>query len=81
MDRKQIEDLLWGIVIKHLPNVNPDAVTLDGELAKLGIDSLAFSWILVDIEDTFEIELLGSDIMKLKTLAAAADYVEQRLAR
>ena len=52
-------------------------ITPSGELAALGIDSLAFSWILADMEDAFGYEMRGADIMKLKTLASAVEFVEQ----
>lgn len=79
MDKKQIESLVRGIVAKHLPKVSPDKITLESEYTALGVDSLALSWILADIEDTFELEMQVADVMKLKTLAASIDYVERRL--
>ena len=38
------------------------------------------SRIIAEIEDAFDIEVRIGDILKLKTLAAAAEYLEKRLA-
>ncbi len=80
MDKQQIESLTRNIVAKRLPQVSPDKITPDAEFAALGVDSLALSWMLADIEDTFDIELQVGDAMKLKTPAAVVDYVAKRLA-
>ena len=77
MDRTQIENKLREIVCKRVNGVKPEMVGSTVELATLGIDSLAFSWILADMEDAFNFEMRGADVMKLKTLAVAVDFVEQ----
>ena len=79
MNRQQIEAKLREIIVKRVAGVKPEAITLTGELAALGIDSLAFSWILADMEEAFEFEMRGADVMKLKTLATAIDFVEQHV--
>lgn len=79
MDKKQIETMLREIIARRLPDVSPEAIKADSDLARLGVDSLAFSWILADIEDSFELEMQGADILRLKTLSDAIDYVEQHV--
>ncbi len=79
MNRQQIEAKLREIIVKRVPGVKPEAITLTGELATLGIDSLAFSWILADMEEAFEFEMRGADVMKLKTLTTAVEFVEQHV--
>ena len=79
MDRTQIEAKLREIVCKRVNGVKPEMVGSTVELATLGIDSLAFSWILADMEETFNFEMRGADVMKLKTLAFAVDFVEQHV--
>lgn len=81
MDRNQIEKKLKEILIKRVAGLTPEAVASDADLAELGVDSLAFSWILADMEDSFDIVMVGADAMKLKTLSLAADYVEKHLGR
>lgn len=79
MDQQQIETKLRQIIAKRVAGVKPEAIALTGELAALGIDSLAFSWILADMEEAFEFEMRGADVMKLKTLATAVEFVEQHV--
>ena len=81
MERQKIESELRKIIAKRISGVNPDTIISTQELATLGVDSLAFSWILADMEDTFDFVMRGSDIMKLKTLATAVDYVEQHVGK
>ena len=81
MDIQTIETILRGIIARRLPDVSPESITAVGELANLGVDSLAFSWIIADMEDEFDIEIKGADVLKLKTLANAIVYVENRLSR
>ena len=81
MERQKIESELRKIIAKRISGVNPDTIIPTQELATLGVDSLAFSWILADMEDAFDFVLRGSDIMKLKTLATAVDYVEQHVGK
>jgi len=80
MDRNQIEKTLKEILVKRVAGLAPEAIAPDADLAELGVDSLAFSWILADMEDSFDIVMVGADAMKLKTLSLAADYVEKHLA-
>jgi len=79
MDRAQIEKTLREIIMKRLPALKPELVTPEVELVKLGVDSLAFSWILADVEETFGFVMQGADIMNLKTLASAVDYVQKQI--
>ena len=81
MERQKIESELRKIIAKRISEVNPDTIIPTQELATLGVDSLAFSWILADMEDAFDFVMRGSDIMKLKTLATAVDYVEQHVGK
>jgi len=80
VEKKQIESKIRDIIAKHLPQGDPDKITPQAEFAALGLDSLALSWIVADVEDAFGFEMQISDIMKLKTVAAAVEYVERRLA-
>ncbi len=81
MDKKQIEEILREIIGKHLENIQPEKIDINNELADLGVDSLSFSLILADMEDSFDFIIPGSDILKLKTLAAAIDYVDEHIAK
>lgn len=81
MDKKQIEETLREIIGKHLEDIQPEKIDMNNELADLGVDSLALSWILADMEESFDFIIPGSDILKLKTLAATVDYVEKHISK
>lgn len=80
MEKQQIENKVKELVAKCLPQANPDSITMESEFIALGIDSLAMSRIIAEIEDAFDIEVRIGEILKLKTLAAAVEYLEKRLA-
>ena len=79
MDRMQIEKTLKEILVKRVPALKPEIITPEVELATLGVVSLAFSWIIADMEEAFGFVMQGADIMKLKTLSASVDYVEKQM--
>ena len=79
MDKTLLAAQLREIVARRIEGVEPSRIGDDTELAALGADSLALSWILADVEDAFEFVMRGGDLMKLKTFAAFVDYVAQRI--
>jgi acyl carrier protein len=79
MEKKQIEKVLREILARRVPKTDLKKITLKTELATLGVDSLAYSWILADMEDAFGFVMKGSDIMKLKNLDDSIKYVETHL--
>jgi len=79
MDREEIEHKIREIVAARTNSQKIFEISADDPLGTVGIDSLAFSWILADMENTFNFVMMGSDIMKLKTLTRAVDYVEQKM--
>ena len=81
MNRQQIETRLREIIAKRVQNISSESIDMDTELTALGLDSLGFSWLLADIEDAFEFVMQGSDILKLKTLSGAIDYVENHVSK
>ncbi|MBP2627539.1 MAG: hypothetical protein H6Q68_2250 [Firmicutes bacterium] len=81
MNRTQIENHLREIIAKRVPSSSPESIDMDTELALIGLDSLGFSWLLADIEDTFDFIVQGADILKLKTLGNTIDYVETHVSK
>lgn len=79
MDRKEIENKIRDIIAVRMKNQKINEYSLDDPLASLGIDSLTFSWILADMEDAFNFVMMGSDILKLKTLTQSIDYIEKKI--
>ena len=81
MNRTQIEETLKEIIIKRAPGLKPEMLAQEVEMATLGVDSLAFSWILADMEEAFGFVTQGADVMKLKTFADSLDYVQKQLSK
>ena len=79
MDVNEIEKVIRGILAERVPGLKAEDIAPQAELSSLGLDSLAFSWVLADLEEAFDIVMQGSDILHLKTLAAAVEYVAKRL--
>ena len=73
-----LAEQLREIIARRIDGVEPSRIGDETELAALGADSLALSWILADVEDAFDFVMRGGDLMKLKTFAAFVDYVAQR---
>lgn len=80
MDNNQIEALLREIIAKRT-EVSPDTIRLDSDLKSIGASSMAFSYILADMENAFELEMRAADVLKLKTLRDAVELVAGRKAR
>lgn len=78
MDRKDVEIKLREIIAQRVEGLKADEFGASAELASLGIDSFAFSWILADMEETFDFVMRGADVLKLKTLSDAVDFVATR---
>lgn len=81
MNREEIDQKIREIIADRTNDRKVLELGGDDPLASLGIDSLAFSWILADMEDAFDFVIMGSDIMKLKTINLAVGYIEGRLAK
>ena len=79
MDVNEIEKVIRGILAERVPGLKVEDIAPQAELSSLGLDSLVFSWVLADLEEAFDIVMHGSDILHLKTLAAAVEYVAKRL--
>jgi acyl carrier protein len=79
MNREEIEQKIRDIIANRMKNETVREYSSEDPLMKLGIDSLTFSWIIADMEDTFNFVMIGSDILKLKTLNQATDYIETKI--
>lgn len=77
MDKAAIEGKMREIISKRVKGLTPEAIGMDTELAALGVDSLAYNWILADVEEAFGLALRGADALKLQTLSAAVNYLHQ----
>ena len=81
MDKMLLAEQLREIIARRIEGAEASRIGDDTELAALGADSLALSWILADVEDSFEFVMRGGDLMRLKNFAAFVDYVAQRIGK
>jgi acyl carrier protein len=79
MKREEIEKKIRDIIAERSKSQKIYELGSDDPIGDLGIDSLAFSWILADMEDVFGFVMIGSEILKLKTLNNSVDYIEKKL--
>jgi acyl carrier protein len=80
LDRNQAKSLVFDALTAVVPGPTAEAVDERQELyADLGIDSLAFAQLLVEIEDRLSVHLADEDLMtiELVTVADLIDLVER----
>ena len=79
MDKLAIEKKLREIMLKRIKNLDPAALKDDADFGALGVDSLAFSWILADAEEAFNVAIRIEEAMKLRTLALIVAHLDKKL--
>jgi acyl carrier protein len=68
-------------IIKEKLGLSESEITLDANFIKdLGVDSLDYMEMVMDFENAFGIRIPDTDAEKMRTVGAAIDYVEERLA-
>ncbi len=68
-------------IIKEKLGLSESEITLDANFIKdLGVDSLDYMEMIMDFENAFGIRIPDTDAEKMRTVGAAIDYVEERLA-
>ena len=80
LDRTQATSVVFDALTAVLPGPKAEAVDERQELyADLGIDSLAFAQLLVELEDRLNVRLVDEDLMtiELVTIADLIDLVER----
>lgn len=69
-------EVLRDILVKIL-GVAPDEITMDSTFAEdLGADSLDMYQVVLQMEDTFGIEMVPEKIEKIKKVSEAVSYIE-----
>lgn len=76
-DKNQILPILREIYLNRVKNPQKTPIEPENNLASLGIDSLAMSWLIADIEEKFGIMMYGSDVIELKTVADVIAFIEK----
>ena len=79
MDKLTIEKNFREIILKRVKGLDPSTLKEDTDFTILGVDSLAFSWIMADAEETFNLPIRIEEAMKLRTLALIVAYVDKKL--
>ena len=68
-------EVLRGLLVKIL-GVAPDEVTMDSNFEDdLGADSLDMYQVVMQMEETFQVEVIPEKIEKIKTVSEALDYI------
>ncbi len=79
MDKLTIEKNFREIILKRVKGLEPSTLKEDTDFSVLGVDSLAFSWIMADAEETFNLPIRIEEAMKLRTLALIVAHVDKKL--
>ncbi len=76
MEEKTMLETIKAVLVKHL-KIDPNTITLETNLQEdLGADSLDLVEIIMEFETKFGIEIPDEDILKLKTIGDAIEYIE-----
>jgi acyl carrier protein len=77
IDKTQILPFFQDIYVKRVKDHLADPLNPETTLASMGIDSLAMSWLIADIEEKFGVTIYGSDILGFKTVADVTAFIEK----
>lgn len=76
MDRSHIYAKVSTIIAKIL-KINETAIAEEATLESLGADSLNRVEFVIELEDTFGVEINDEDVEKLVTVGQIVDYIER----
>ncbi len=69
-------ETIKAVLVKHL-KIDPNTITLETNLQEdLGADSLDLVEIIMEFETKFGLKIPDEDILKLKTIGDAIEYIE-----
>jgi len=82
MTSEEIFTKLKPIVALYLPeDVSATSITQESDLTgELNINSAHLVDVVLDVEDTFEIEFANEDMEKLRTVKDAIEIIQKKLA-
>ncbi len=80
MDRSTIYSKVVT-AISNILKINEDVITQESSLESLGADSLNRVQFVIELEDTFGIEINDEDAEKLVTVGQIVDYVERLISK
>lgn len=82
LNRQEIIDNLKDILISATDNTNVDldSITEDSNLTSdVGLTSVAILYMVIAIEETFDIRFDGAGVNDFATLGQVVDYIEEKL--
>ena len=75
-----LSDKIKQVAIERL-ELNEEDVSMDSDIQKdLGADSLSVVELIMELEDTFNIEIPDEDAENLRTLNDVVNFVQEKLA-
>lgn len=74
----ELIDLLRRIAAEVAPDVDPDAVTAEKDVAEIGLDSMQLMEFIAEIEDALEIRIPDQELTGLRTVSDLLAVVEAR---
>lgn len=79
MDKKEIEGKITEILVEHL-GITPEEITPEASFIEdLGADSLDTVELVMELEETFDMQIPDEEAEKLTTVGAVSDYLLERL--
>jgi len=79
MTTEEIQNKVIELVANKL-EISKDSVKLETDFKnELGVDSLDYLYIIMDLEDEFMIDIYESELDGKNTIKELADYVETRI--
>lgn len=79
MDKKELEGKIRDILVEHL-GIAPEEVTPEAAFIEdLGADSLDTVELVMELEETFDMQIPDEEAEKLTTVGAVTDYLVERL--
>ncbi len=78
MKEQEIKTIVFQLLLKIAPEVEPDELELDDNIQEvLGIDSFDFLQFIVGLEEEFEIKTPEEDYGKIRTLGTLIPYIRR----
>ena len=71
----KVRVILHELYSFHYDQIEPQTKLVN----ELGVDSREFFQLLLEFEETFEIEIVFEDALKIITIQDAVDYIKQQL--
>ena len=81
MTSDEILSKLISILTVYLPeDISKEAITLESDLtAELNINSAHLVDVVLDVEDSFDIEFANEDMEKLRTVKDALEIIQKKI--